>query len=192
VRDPTGMVQLTHRRGGEGDVLESVIEDLGGLEIIPKSVEVLNRADSPLPLDEHSGPDHRLDWRFLDVRMRPQTRLVFDVQTTVEQAMREHAFSKGFTEMHTPKLMGTRDGVDRRTSKMSWPSRNAYWLIPWPKSPTLSPSISVCRSPCQPSHFRRSPWPRRSSYCETAQEHPAWLGNGTKYPTPGPSGTPSP
>ncbi|MGH3903748.1 MAG: OB-fold nucleic acid binding domain-containing protein, partial [Pseudonocardiaceae bacterium] len=86
VRDPTGMVQLTHKRGGEGDALESVIEDL-----TPQSaVRVIGRVlDNPL-----------------DVRMRPQARLVFDVQTTVEQAMREYVFSNGFTEMHTPKLMG--------------------------------------------------------------------------------------
>ena len=28
VRDPSGMVQVTHRRGGEGDALEAVIESL--------------------------------------------------------------------------------------------------------------------------------------------------------------------
>jgi aspartyl-tRNA synthetase len=146
VRDPTGMVQLTHKRGGEGDVLESVIENLtpqsavrvighvldnpivnlGGLEIIPESVEVLNRAESPLPIDENSGPDHRLDWRFLDVRMRPQARLVFDVQTTVEQAMREYAYREGFIEMHTPKLMGTTSESGAEVFKLGYFGKHAY------------------------------------------------------------------
>lgn len=146
VRDPTGMVQLTHKRGGDGDALEAVIEDLtpqsavrvtgrvldnpivnlGGLEIIPESVEVLNRADSPLPIDENSGPEHRLDWRFLDVRMRPQARLVFDVQTTVEQAMREYVFSRGFTEMHTPKLMGTASESGAEVFKLGYFGKHAY------------------------------------------------------------------
>src|SRR5207248_2500579 len=99
VRDPSGMVQVTHRRGGEGDGLERVLESLtsnsavritgkvagnpvvklGGLELIPERVEVLGRAEAPLPLDEHSGPEHRLDWRHLDVRLRPAARLLFDV-----------------------------------------------------------------------------------------------------------------
>src|SRR5262249_25366051 len=127
VRDPSGMVQVTHKRGGEGDELEALIESLtsnsavritrkvtrnpivnpGGLELVPEQVEVLGPAQAPLPLDEHSGSEHRLDWRHLDVRMRPAARLVFDVQTTFEQGMREYAYAQGFTEMHTPKLMGT-------------------------------------------------------------------------------------
>ncbi len=102
VRDPTGLVQVTHRRGRAGDALEPVIEsltgnsavaitgrvgdnpivNLGGLELVPERVEILGHAEAPLPLDEHSGPEHRSDWRYLDVRLRPAARLVFDVQTT--------------------------------------------------------------------------------------------------------------
>src|SRR5262249_54880524 len=86
LRDPTGLAQVTHKRGGEGDELEVAIEsltvesavsitgrvvanpivNLGGLEIIPERVEVLGRAESPLPIDENSSLEHRLDWRFLD------------------------------------------------------------------------------------------------------------------------------
>ena len=126
LRDPSGMVQITHRRGGEGDRLEAVIQSLtsnsaitvtgkvtgnpivklGGLELVPERVEVAGLAQAPLPLDRHSGPEHRLDWRYLDVRTRPEARLVFDVQTTFEQGLREYAYAQGFTEMHTPKLMG--------------------------------------------------------------------------------------
>jgi aspartyl-tRNA synthetase len=127
VRDPSGLAQVTHKRGGDGDLIEQAIESLtdesavavtgrvtdspvvklGGLEIIPEQVEVLGRAETPLPIDDHSGPEPRLDWRYLDVRLRPVARLVFDIQTTLEQAMREYAYAQGFTEMHTPKLMGT-------------------------------------------------------------------------------------
>lgn len=91
LRDRSGMVQVTHKRGGEGDDLEQVIEsltdesavaitgrvvdnsivNLGGLEMVPERVEVLGRAEAPLPIDEHSGPEHRLNWRPLDVRLRP-------------------------------------------------------------------------------------------------------------------------
>jgi hypothetical protein len=44
-------------------------------------VEVLNLAATPLPIDEHTGLEQRLDWRFLDVRRRPAAQLpaVFEV-----------------------------------------------------------------------------------------------------------------
>jgi aspartyl-tRNA synthetase len=146
VRDPTGMVQVTHKRGGGPDALEAIIESLtsnsavritgkvtgnpivklGGLELAPERVEILALAQAPLPLDEHSGPEHRLDWRYLDVRMRPAARLVFDVQTTFEQGMREYAYAHGFTEMHTPKLMGTASESGAEVFKVEYFDRIAY------------------------------------------------------------------
>lgn len=83
------------------------VTTFGGLVIVPSWVEVLGRAEAPLSIDDRSGLEHRLSWRFLDVRMRPEARLLFEIQTTVEQAMRECVYGQRFTEIHTPKLMGT-------------------------------------------------------------------------------------
>src|SRR6516164_10725492 len=123
LRDHAGIVQVTHRRDGSaledrldrltvesavrvaGRVADNPVVSLGGLEVIPDEVVVENLAAAPLPVDEHTGPEGRLDWRFLDVRRRPAARLVFAVQTTVERAMRDFAYASGCTEMHTPKLM---------------------------------------------------------------------------------------
>jgi len=125
VRDHTGTVQVTHRRDGgpleslldslttesavriTGVVKDNPVVSLGGLELFPETVVVENLAATPLPIDDRTGPEGRLDWRFLDVRRRPAARLVFEVQSTVERAMREFAYASGCTEMHTPKLMGT-------------------------------------------------------------------------------------
>ena len=125
VRDHTGTVQVTHRRDGgpldalldsltaesavriTGVVKDNPVVSLGGLELVPSTVTVENLAETPLPIDARTGPEGRLDWRFLDVRRRPAMRLLFEVQTTVERAMREFAYASGCTEMHTPKLMGT-------------------------------------------------------------------------------------
>ncbi|MFJ6898220.1 aspartate--tRNA(Asn) ligase [Streptomyces hokutonensis] len=146
VRDHTGMVQVTHRRGGEDDeteaalqtltaesavritgrVVDNAIVKLGGLELIPESVEVLNRAETPLPIDEQTGSEHRLDWRFLDVRIRRQTQLLFATQTTFEQGMREYAYSQGCTEMHTPKLMGTASESGAEVFELGYFGRSAY------------------------------------------------------------------
>lgn len=146
VRDPSGMTQVTHKRGGEGDELEAVIEsltaesavaitgrvvdnpivNLGGLELIPERIDVLGKAETPLPIDENSGLEHRLDWRYLDVRLRPSARLVFDVQTTFEQGMRDYAYGAGFTEMHTPKLMGSASESGAEVFKLGYFGGDAY------------------------------------------------------------------
>ena len=144
VRDHTGTVQVTHRRDGgpldaalDGLTAESAIRvtgrvkanpvvSLGGLEIIPDEVVVENLAQAPLPIDSRTGPEGRLDWRFLDVRRRPAARLVFEVQTTVERAMREFAYAAGCTEMHTPKLMGTASESGAEVFEVGYFGRAAY------------------------------------------------------------------
>ncbi|MGH3735685.1 MAG: aspartate--tRNA(Asn) ligase [Micromonosporaceae bacterium] len=146
LRDHTGMAQVTHKRGGESDELEEQLEHLtiesavrivgrvvdnsvvklGGLEIIPESVEVLSRAEAPLPIDEQTGSEQRLDWRFLDVRKRSSAQLLFAVQTTLEQGMREYAYAEGCTEMHTPKLMGTASESGAEVFKLGYFGRSAY------------------------------------------------------------------
>ena len=144
VRDHTGTVQVAHRRDDgpldmaiEGLTTESAVRIaglvtadpavvLGGLEIVPDEVTVANRAETPLPVDERSGPEHRLDWRFLDVRRRPDAREVFAVQTTVESAMREFAFANGCTEMHTPKLMGTASESGAEVFRLGYFGKDAY------------------------------------------------------------------
>jgi aspartyl-tRNA synthetase len=144
IRDHTGTVQVTWKRDGgplekqfddltiesavtiTGTVRDNPIVALGGLEIIPEHVEVVNRAQSPLPIDEHTGAELRLDWRHLDVRLRPAARQLFTVQTTVEQAMREFAYAHGCTEMHTPKLMGTASESGAEVFKLGYFGTSAY------------------------------------------------------------------
>lgn len=146
VRDHTGMVQVTHQRPDGGSALEHLIEhempiestvkvtgtvvdnpvvNLGGLEIIPESIEVITRADSPLPINDQTGIDQRLDWRFLDLR-NPVRRLIFEVQTTVETALREFAYAEGCIELHTPKLMGTASESGAEVFPVAYFDRTAY------------------------------------------------------------------
>ncbi|HOT06658.1 MAG: Aspartate--tRNA ligase [Methanosaeta sp. PtaB.Bin039] len=81
-----------------------------GFEIIPSSVQVLARADSPLPLDPTGKVDceldTRLDSRFMDLR-RPASMAVFRIESAVLQSLRQTFYSKGFTEVCTPKVVAT-------------------------------------------------------------------------------------
>lgn len=146
VRDHTGLVQVTHRRPEGGSALEEVIEHgmppesavkvtgtvvanevvkLGGLELVPTSMEVVAKAQTPLPIDRESGIEHRLDWRFLDLRY-PEHRVIFEVQTTLEQALREFAYAQGCLELHTPKLMGTASESGAEVFAVRYFDRTAY------------------------------------------------------------------
>ncbi|MBU4075802.1 MAG: aspartate--tRNA(Asn) ligase, partial [Euryarchaeota archaeon] len=102
VRDREGMVQVTlFKKAIDKDVLdvvrnlsrESVVAVTGtvkkeakapnGYELVPTSVTVLGKADSPLPMDTtgkvDADLDTRLDARFMDVR-RPYTQAIFRIR----------------------------------------------------------------------------------------------------------------
>jgi nondiscriminating aspartyl-tRNA synthetase len=129
VRDNSGAVQIVSEKQADpeqaetisglgtesavtitGLVVDNPVVKLGGLEIQMKSLIVENKAETPLPFepfgDTLPAMDYRMDWRYIDLR-RAQTQLIFKFQTTVEQAMREYWLEHGFSEMHSPKLMGS-------------------------------------------------------------------------------------
>jgi len=121
LRDATGKVQVTVFKPEKPEVaavfetlmLESVVSitgtvvaapnvKLGGIEVIPDSVEVLSSAKVS-PIDEKSAPDLQMDYRWLDLR-DPKKHAWFKVQTLVQKAMKDYFVEKGFTELFTPKL----------------------------------------------------------------------------------------
>ncbi len=130
VRDNTGLVQATLTKEGNEKLLKAASEatpesavtvtgklvenekvKLGGKEIVIDSVRIDNKAQMPLPIVHDPkatdpGLDKRQDWRFLDLR-RPEHLAIFEVQTTVEEAMRDYWVKHGFMEIHSPKLMAT-------------------------------------------------------------------------------------
>src|SRR3984957_9606191 len=89
-----------------GEVVADERVRLGGVEIRLHDLQVESLAEPELPVTPESALDKRIDWRYLDLR-RPDRRLIFEVQTTIEQAMREFWREEGFIELHSPKLMGS-------------------------------------------------------------------------------------
>lgn len=124
VEDREGAVQVSHERAGEGDALAAAISSVplgsavavtgevvadprirfGGVEIRARSIDVAGPAAAPSPIDAESAQDLRMDFRWIDLR-RPESRLVFEVQTAAEHAMRTFLTARGFLEIHSPKLM---------------------------------------------------------------------------------------
>jgi aspartyl-tRNA synthetase len=81
-----------------------------GVEILPRKIEMLSRAIVPLPLDPSgrikSTLETRLNARVLDLR-HPKRRAIFRARHFVLQSIREFLSSRGFLEVHTPKIVAT-------------------------------------------------------------------------------------
>jgi len=99
--------------------------NLGGLELKLQELEVDSLAEPEVPIAADSALDKRIDWRYLDLR-RPDRKLIFEVQTTAEQAMREFWRKEQFIEIHTPKLMGSASESGAELFKAEYFDRTAY------------------------------------------------------------------
>ncbi len=108
-----------------GTVVADERVKLGGLEVRLEELSVDSLAEPELPIAPDSALDKRMDWRYLDLR-HPQRRLIFEVQTTVEHAMREHWREQGFIELHSPKLMGSASESGAELFKVEYFERQAY------------------------------------------------------------------
>ena len=107
---PDSVVSVT------GKVLLSDFVKLGGVEIIPSSIEIESVA-AALPIAreyipatkkkaavERSSIDQRIEYRWIDLRTE-KNQLMFKAQTALAAALREFLLEKDFIEIHTPKLI---------------------------------------------------------------------------------------
>ncbi|HYB79846.1 MAG TPA: aspartate--tRNA(Asn) ligase, partial [Thermoplasmata archaeon] len=79
-----------------------------GVELRPRSMDVIARAEVPLPLGvvDKVGAElnTRLDHRVLDLR-KPAVRAVFELRTVLLAGFRAAFLRRGFLEIATPKLL---------------------------------------------------------------------------------------
>lgn len=140
LRDHTGLVVLVSTPEldvAELDVaVESAIEATGTVvpgadgsggvpHVALDDLRVVGPAAGPFPIDNTSPLEARLDWRYLDLR-RPRARLAFEVQTTLERAMRAWWAEHGFIELHSPRLRATPNRSGRELFTVDYFGRPAY------------------------------------------------------------------
>ncbi|MDQ6838859.1 MAG: hypothetical protein M3137_11140, partial [Actinomycetota bacterium] len=115
LRDVTGEVPLFRGRSGSADPIAGILAAVGlgsaveavgqvmaggeagpdaGFHLDVTELDVVGPAMGALPVDGSSTLSDRLDWRFVDLR-RPRNRLIFEVQTTAEEAMRAYWHEHG-------------------------------------------------------------------------------------------------
>lgn len=87
----------------EGEVVASEYVKMGGKEMYPTTMKVESYADA-LPIKDDSDIDVRMDYRWIDLR-RDKNHLMYEMQTTLTNAMREFLLERNFVEIHTPKLI---------------------------------------------------------------------------------------
>lgn len=146
LRDRTGVVQMTNEDVSPvfkeiAEVIatltpESAVQVIGtikqnpkvklrGIELIPEKIIIESIAAQPLPIDEKTNPADRYDWRFLDLR-QPKNELIFEVQTTVEQGMREYWLKNNFIELNSPKIMASPSESNADLFRVEYFERFAY------------------------------------------------------------------
>jgi aspartyl-tRNA synthetase len=124
LRDREGTVQITFKKDDLNNELFEIGKDLGkedvievtgtveasdqapgGREIVPDELKILNKANSPLPLEVSGNIDSdratRLDNRFMDLR-QPDIHNIFRFRDKVITGLREWFDSEEFIEIHTP------------------------------------------------------------------------------------------
>ena len=86
----------------DGKAIKQEIVTLGGIEFLPDKIEIISVAEQ-LPIDEESGKELKMDYRFIDLR-QDKERLIFQIRTYVEHVMRQFFIEHDFIEIHTPKI----------------------------------------------------------------------------------------
>jgi nondiscriminating aspartyl-tRNA synthetase len=100
-----------------------------GYEIIPYELELLNAAESPLPLDVTGKVpaelDTRLDARFMDMRL-PASRAIFFIRAKMLHEVRAFLVARNFIEIQTPKIVATATEGGTQLFPISYFDREAF------------------------------------------------------------------
>ncbi|NHJ20745.1 MAG: aspartate--tRNA(Asn) ligase [Candidatus Lokiarchaeota archaeon] len=82
----------------------------GGVEIVPSEIKILNRTPEKLPIDMTgetiSELDLRLNNRALDLRSL-RNQAIFEIRGQVLKSVRNFLLDRDFTEITTPKIIGS-------------------------------------------------------------------------------------
>ncbi len=128
IRDRTGLAQITLSKKDsppdllsltekfnlqdvisvEGIVPEKQIAKIGP-ELRPSSIKLLNKSETPLPIDitgtSETQLDTRLDWRVLDLR-NPRNLAIMKIEANFMEAAEEFLRNHGVIQVSTPAILG--------------------------------------------------------------------------------------
>jgi nondiscriminating aspartyl-tRNA synthetase len=112
----------------KGKVVPSKIAKQG-LEVIPSELEIVNRSETPLPLDprgvQNTLLDTRLNWRFLDFRTQ-ESNAIFKIQSRLLQYFREFFVRRGYVEIQPPVIIASASEGGAELFSLKYFEKEAY------------------------------------------------------------------
>src|SRR5215467_1277376 len=111
-----------------GSVVASKIAKKG-IEVIPSEVEVVSRAETPLPLDprgvQNTLLETRLNWRVLDFRSE-ESNAIFKIQSRILQSFREFFLSRDYVEVQPPVIIASASEGGAELFSLKYFEKDAY------------------------------------------------------------------
>ncbi len=112
----------------KGKVVSSEISRRG-IEVIPNELEVLNRADIPLPLDprgvQNTLLETRLNWRVLDFRSE-ESRAIFRIQAKILKSFRDYFSNRSYVEIQPPVIIASASEGGAELFSLKYFEKDAY------------------------------------------------------------------
>src|SRR3989475_4058950 len=148
LRDMSGIVQVTAPKAkAPAEVLKEIAglhqEDVlfvrgmvvsskiakRGIEVIPSELEVVSRAETPLPLDprgvQNTLLETRLNWRVLDFRSE-ESQAIFRIQSRILQSFREFFLSRDYVEVQPPVIIASASEGGAELFSLKYFEKDAY------------------------------------------------------------------
>jgi len=148
LRDLSGIVQVTAPKAkAPAEVLKEVAglhqEDVlfvrgmvvaskiakRGIEVIPSELEVVSRAETPLPLDprgvQNTLLETRLNWRVLDFRSE-ESNAIFKIQSKILQSFRGFFLERRYVEIQPPVIIASASEGGAELFSLKYFEKEAY------------------------------------------------------------------
>src|SRR5881275_2476026 len=148
LRDRSGIVQVTASKAkAPAEVLKEIAglhqEDVlfvrgtvvsskiakRGIEVIPSEIEVVSRAETPLPLDprgvQNTLLETRLNWRVLDFRSE-ESNAIFKIQSKILQSFREFFLERRYVEIQPPVIIASASEGGAELFSLKYFEKEAY------------------------------------------------------------------
>ena len=111
-----------------GNVVASKIAKRG-IELIPREIEVVSRAETPLPLDprgvQNTLLETRLNWRVLDFRSE-ESNAIFRIQSRILQSFREFFAKRSYVEIQPPVIIASASEGGAELFSLKYFEKDAY------------------------------------------------------------------
>ena len=104
-------------------VMSEYVKD-GGKEFLPDDVEALSLAEA-YPIEENALPDKKLDYRWIDLRCDAKEYII-PIQSAFVKYLRDYLYNQDFTEIHTPKIIGTASESGSSVFEVKYFNEKAY------------------------------------------------------------------